>query len=254
MEEAIESQIEAPNKNQEQCETVTESQNDQVLAAIDAKFNAVAELFADKLAYDLSKQHQIDRLHQELQQYKTDLIAKTSRPLINGIIKLYQDIGKTLENLNAKPAVQLTSALFFNRIDDIQDDVNMLLEQHGISQFTEAGEVFNPRRQRGLKNFDTNDSALHGQVCERVRPGFEYANEMLQKEFVNLFVYKQPVPAIEVIADDTAAVEHETQDNKTELAPQSKETSPITNENKNKTEVTENDTTIEVSEGETHDQ
>lgn len=253
MEETTETQSNESDNALEQLKTLVETQHNQVQNMIEAKFNAIAELFADKLAYDLHKQQQIDQLHEELQLYKADLIAKTNRPLINGIIKLYQDISKTLDNLKSKPEDKLTSELYLNRIDDIGDDVDVLLSQHGVSRFNEPGEALNPRRQRALKNIETNDENKHGQVCERVRPGFEYANELLQKELVNLFIYKASKSTESVNEPEEPSIDQ------TEIAPElpiCDETSEQNIDEMNAETLTESDTnseqdinTIKASEG-----
>lgn len=166
-------------------------------ALLESKLEQLMIRFEDKLAYDQTKQEQIDKLHEELQKYRVDLLAKTCRPLINGIIRLYQNIGKTTQNLKNKSTEELTSELIFKRIDDIQDDVQVLLEQHGVDCFIEPGEEFNPRRQRALQKRLVEDESMHGKVIERVRPGFEYASEILQKELINIGFYQPPV-----ISDD----------------------------------------------------
>lgn len=69
---------------------------DAIAETIKAGFLKIHDDFEHKIAYDLTKQRQIDSLHSELQQYKTNLIAKTNRPLINGMILLHDDMGSWL--------------------------------------------------------------------------------------------------------------------------------------------------------------
>ena len=47
------------------------------------------DAFNQKLAFDTFKEKQIDRLHEELQGYKSDLLLKATQPLIAAIIKLH---------------------------------------------------------------------------------------------------------------------------------------------------------------------
>ena len=155
---------------------------------LEAGISKVLNAFEQKMAFDATKQQQIDRLHTELQEYRTDLIAKTNRPLVNGLIRLHDDIGRLIEGLKSKPTEQLEPDMFFKAIDGIQDDIEILLDQNGIAAFIEPLETFQPRRQRTLKKVSTTDDKLVGQIAERLRPGFEQGTEIIQKERVNVYV------------------------------------------------------------------
>jgi hypothetical protein len=60
-----------------------------VLLGVEAR---LTEVFERKLAFDGFKEKQIDRLHEELQSYKGDLLRKATRPLLSALIKLHGDV------------------------------------------------------------------------------------------------------------------------------------------------------------------
>ena len=151
-------------------------------------FSQVLNAFEQKIAFDATKQQQIDRLHAELQTYRTDLIAKTNRPLVNGLIRLHDDIGRLIEGQKSKPIEQLEPEQLLKAIGGIQEDVEILLDQNGVSAFREPVETFEPRRQRTIKNVPTTDDERVGQIVERLRPGFEQGDEIIQKERVSVYV------------------------------------------------------------------
>jgi len=156
---------------------------------LEAEMSQLFKVFEQKIAFDASKQQQIDRLHTELQQYRTDLIAKTNRPLVNGLIQLYGEIGQLITRLKSKPNDQLEPALFLKTITGIQEDIEILLDQNGITAFTEEQvDTLQPRRQRAIKNLPTTDDKQVGTVAERLMPGFEQGNEIIQKERVIVYV------------------------------------------------------------------
>ncbi len=129
-----------------------------------------------------------------MQEYRTDLIAKTNRPLVNGLIHLHDNIGKLIENLQSKATEQLEPDMFFKAITGFQDDVEILLDQNGIAAFKELGEAFQPRRQRAIKNIPTNDDKQVGKIVKQLRPGFEQGDELIQKERVSVYVLdKTPI-------------------------------------------------------------
>ncbi|MBW2737705.1 MAG: nucleotide exchange factor GrpE [Deltaproteobacteria bacterium] len=154
-------------------------------------FDKILHSFEQKLAYDITKQQQIDSLHSELQKYRTDLIAKTNRPIINGLIRLHDDIGRLVEKLKSCPPEQLNHNRFFKVIDGIQEDIEILLDQNGIITFRESFEEFSPRRQQAIKSIPINEEDLNGVVAARIRPGFEIGNEIIKKERVTVYVFNK---------------------------------------------------------------
>ena len=143
--------------------------------------------FETKLAYDASKQLQIDRLHEELQQLRSNQVARAARPLVHGLIRLHDDMGKLLSIWRVKPASELSAARFFSTIEGLQEDVEIVLGQNGVVAFRAASTTFDPRLQRVLKVVPTDDPTLAGTVAETLRPGFEQGSEVLEKERVAFF-------------------------------------------------------------------
>ena len=155
---------------------------------LESGINQILKAFDQKLAYDTTKQQQIDHLHAELQLHRTDLIARTNRPLVNGLIRLHDDVGKLVDSLRKKPAEELEPEVFFKAFQNIQVDIEMLLDQNGIVSFTEQDEKFEPRRQRLVNNVRTSEEQLIGTIAERLRPGFEQTDDLIQKERVSVYV------------------------------------------------------------------
>ncbi|HSK80487.1 MAG TPA: nucleotide exchange factor GrpE [Thermoanaerobaculia bacterium] len=164
----------------------------EALARLEA---AVAGGFADllrevreKAALDRFREEQVDRLHAELQTYKNDLVSKQARLLIQGIVRLHDDVGRSVAALRQKPAEELTPEVLFRQLADFQDDVELLLGQHGVERFEAAGEELDPRRQTVARTVPTDDPGRAGRIAERVRPGFEQGETILQKERVAVWV------------------------------------------------------------------
>lgn len=143
--------------------------------------------FRDKLALDRFKEDQVTKLHEELQAYKNDLISRASRQILQGVIRLHDDLGKVAASLRQKPAEELTPEKFFQQLEGFQDDVELLLGQHGVERFEVDGEEFDPRRQTALRTVPTDDPARVGRVAERLRPGFLQGETLVQKERVAVY-------------------------------------------------------------------
>jgi hypothetical protein len=56
-------------------------------------------LFEAKIAYDSFKEKHIDRLHEELQSYKADILKTLTKPFIDGLIKMRYDVDRALRGL-----------------------------------------------------------------------------------------------------------------------------------------------------------
>jgi|SRR6185295_5605892 len=141
----------------------------------------------EKAAIDRFREEQIDRLHAELQTYKNDLVSKQARLLIQGIVRLHDDLGRSVTTLRQKPPEELTPETLFRQLADFQEDIELLLGQHGVERFEAPGEEFDPRRQTVTRTVPTEDPGRVGRISERVRPGFEQGETIVQKERVAVY-------------------------------------------------------------------
>jgi len=141
-----------------------------------------------KAALDHFREQQVDRLHAELQIYKNDLVSKQARQLIQGIVRLHDDLGRSVTALRQKPPEELTPETLFRQLADFQDDIELLLGQHGVERFEAPGEELDPKRQTVARTVPTDDSGHLGRIAERVRPGFAEGETILQKERVAVYV------------------------------------------------------------------
>jgi molecular chaperone GrpE len=148
--------------------------------------------FESKLAFDQHKEKQIDSLHAELQEHKRDLLARATRPLLSGLVRLHDSLGRMPEDLRGESPEELTPERFFGILEDFQDDVEIVLEDNGVSLFLEPCERFEPRRQTSRRTVETIDESRVGTIAHRARPGFEQEGTLLQKERVDVYVRAQP--------------------------------------------------------------
>ena len=160
---------------------------DRLEAAIVNGVESILAEFRDKLALDRFKEEQITRLHEELQEYRNDLISRTARQILLGLIRFHDSLGKVTAALRQKPVEELTPELFFRQLEGFQDDVELLLGQHEVERFEEPGTDFDPRRQTSVRSLSTEDPALVGRIAERVRSGFQQGETLLQKERVAVY-------------------------------------------------------------------
>ncbi len=172
-------------------------------AAVDAGVATVLSALGERLALDRSRDALIDKLHGELQGYKSDLLGQATKPLKNGLIRLHDDLGKTLEHYRKEGLTQLTPERAVALLENFQTQVEIVLDDGGVTAFREDGDRFQARRQRALRVVPTDDAALVGAIAERIRPGFEEGATLHEKERVAVYA-ATPKPAI-VAADSDSS-------------------------------------------------
>jgi molecular chaperone GrpE (heat shock protein) len=147
----------------------------------------ILHAFEQKLVYDRGKEEQISRLHEELQTYKANLLAKTNRPFIIGLIRMHDDLAKVGQDIRQRETESLTPEKVAELLEGFQEDIEILLEQHGVAAYREQAERFDPRRQMALRTVPTGAPDQVGIIASPLRPGFEQDGTIVQKERVAVY-------------------------------------------------------------------
>ena len=155
----------------------------------------ILDAFEQKLAFDASKEKQINRLHEELQGYRSDLVAKAVRPVLQSMIRLHDDFGKVLDALEREDPAQVTPQRLFEILKGFRDDVELALGHNGVNVYRTDTDVFDPRRQKVLRKVEAIEPGQIGQLAARMRPGFEYGESILEKERVAVYAMPQAGPS-----------------------------------------------------------
>jgi molecular chaperone GrpE len=139
--------------------------------------------FEGKIKYDSSRERMIDRLHAELQEYKSDLVLTALRPMALDLIALHDRIGKA-----AAPAGD-TGARSQLLPEVLQSDIEDILYRYGFESFSEPGDRFDARRQRTARAVPTERPELVGTIAARVRKGFAYGERVVRPEMVDVYAH-----------------------------------------------------------------
>lgn len=168
---------------------VVQRRLDAVVSAVEAIAQAVSQLrmdFDTKIKYDESKDRTINALHQELQDYRADIVLKHQRPLVNDLISLYDDLGRMVAEGGA-----------VDHLADIQTDIETILARNGIESYQLPDDTFEGTLQRVQQVVATDQPDQDRRVAAHVRRGFRYGDRVIRPELVNIYRYTPP-------ADDTA--------------------------------------------------
>ena len=100
------------------------------------------EEFNEKLKYDKHKEEMIDDLHNQLQQYKDNLVLKSYKPLVLDIISLIDSNNKKVDILKNQSINKLNSLKLLKNIEDFSEDLQDMLIRQGVEMFRSEGKVF----------------------------------------------------------------------------------------------------------------
>ncbi len=153
------------------------------------------ESFERKLAYDSFKERQIERLHNELQEYRRGFAESLLLPLIQQLVRYIDQIPRHIEALRKKPSEELGPERLVQELQGVRDDLEIILENAGVAIVQSTEPRFDPRSQQARSTEATDDSRNHGVVAARLLPGYSLNGKQIEKERVKVFVYRD-APAV----------------------------------------------------------
>lgn len=154
------------------------------------KLAVLEEEFAGKLKYDAHKDKIIDKLHQELQEYKEDIVKKHILSVVLDVVKVADDIRKWLAYFRSLDVSQRDPVKLFRYLEAIPSDLEDIFYWQGVKPFTSGDGTFNPARQRALKKIPTDDPAKDKAIAKSLRPGYEWEDKVIRQEMVAVYVYE----------------------------------------------------------------
>ena len=162
----------------------------QVVKTVEAGIERLLEAFDEKIRYDQSQQSQLDRLHAELQEHRADLLAKATRPLAYGMIRIHNDIERLRSALSQEEAEEeQMSQRFVEMLGALKEDVELELGKHGILTIRDDCREVDPKRQRVVRRVLVGERDLDGVVEMSINCGFEQGEYILTKESVSAFKF-----------------------------------------------------------------
>jgi molecular chaperone GrpE len=153
-----------------------------LLRELGDRLDRLAVQFDDKIRADAGREAIVERLHAELQEYKSDLVLQVLKPLLLDLIALHDNLGKALE------AAGEDGGPLRQRLEEFRTEVEDALYRQGVERYETPGDAFDPRRQQALKTLPAPVPELEGRVAERLRPGFSRGERVLRSERVVVFV------------------------------------------------------------------
>lgn len=156
-------------------------------AAVDDGLRRLHQSLERRLALDTVREGSLERLTTQLEAQRGGLRAAATRPLVHGLIKLRDEVSRRAEAFAAHADAAASPALL-QALRDVPEDIDALLQTHGVIAFRAPNDRFDPARQSAVVLRRTDRQDLVGTIVRSVRPGFEQGNDLLQKERVEVWV------------------------------------------------------------------
>lgn len=169
---------------------------------IQSQLNIIQQEFSQKIKFDAHKNKIIDNLHQELQEYKNDILKKFLKSIIMDIIQFTDSIRKLSNFYNTQTPSENDPEKLLNLLKNIPSDLEDICSRQGIVSFKSDGTDFDPTRQRVLKKIETHDKEKNKKVAETIHPGYEWDGIMIRPEMVAVYDYINPLPDTEMRDSD----------------------------------------------------
>ncbi len=160
------------------------------LNGLQDSMNQLAGEFQSKLKYDAHKERIIDTLHQELQEYKNDIVKKHLMSVLMDVIKVVDDIRKWTGHYRSLDSDTRDPIKLFKFLETIPSDLEDIFYWQGVKSFICQGDGFDPSRQRAAKKVATADPGMDKKVAESLRYGYEWEGKVIRPEMVAVYDYK----------------------------------------------------------------
>lgn len=170
------------------------NENDSVSGKLDGLQRQLDRLsydFQKKILHDEHKDKIINDLHEELQQYKKDILKKQFQSTLLDIIHIMDDIRKLTQHYREKDSSDYDPMKLLELIETIPSDMDDLFSSYGIESFTSIDTPFDPKRQKVLKKLETDDITKDKIVVKSLRPGYEWEGNVIRTEMVEVHIYNK---------------------------------------------------------------
>ena len=152
--------------------------------------------FAGKIKYDEHKDEIIDKLHQELQEYKQDIVKKHILSIVLDVVKVADDIRKWISYFRSLDVSQRDPVKLFRYLEAIPSDLEDIFYWQGVKPYTNREGVFDPGKQRTIKKIITDDPSKDKTIAKSLRPGYEWEGKVIRQEMVAVYVYEDPQESV----------------------------------------------------------
>ena len=152
--------------------------------------------FESKIKYEETNRQMVDRLHDELQEYRSGMVLNILRPMLNDVLALHDDVAVMVDAYAEDDTVQELAqdhALVARLLADFEatvGDIEELLVRQGFELYHTDEDTLDRALHSVQKTVITDDPELSGRIARRIRKGVRYDGRVVRPEVVDVYRYK----------------------------------------------------------------
>jgi molecular chaperone GrpE (heat shock protein) len=139
--------------------------------------------------YDASKQKIIDRLDEEMKNYRDNFILQSQKPVFIDLILLYDDMKKLMDTISQAESLDREEVL--KNIDILKDELLEVLYRRDIELYEEHPERLDHRLHRTISTAECESEDDNNKVLKIARDGFKWNGKVLRAEEVIIAKYRK---------------------------------------------------------------
>ena len=147
--------------------------------------------FRDKIQTDTHKQGLFDEMHAELQEYKNGVMEKLTLPMELDVIKLIDDVERSIAVFSAKQESPEDYSRLFAILAGVATDLEDLLYRQGVEPYRLSSDKVDVQKQKILSTTPTKDERLDKKVARRMSRGWEKQGKIIRPERISVYLYQQ---------------------------------------------------------------
>ena len=158
------------------------------LQDVAAKQDELRELFEARIRSDEVQGKALERLHDQVREYKTNFVRQEMQPLLRDLIYCYDVAADEVERANRTgppPTPQETARAF----DHLRQMVADVLAKYDVEPYRCPGPEFDRREQQCVRTVPTTVEADEKKVAVVGAIGFRLADLIVRKEQVTVYKY-----------------------------------------------------------------
>jgi molecular chaperone GrpE (heat shock protein) len=158
------------------------------LENLNAKQDDLKALFEARIRSDEVQAKALERLHDQVREYKANFIRQEMQPLLRDLIFCYDFADDEFEQAGRRelPASSVEMARAFGHIRQMVADV---LAKYDVEPYRSAGPDFDRREQQCVRTVPTPIMADEKKIAAVGAVGFRIGDQIVRKEQVTVYKY-----------------------------------------------------------------
>lgn len=157
------------------------------LQDLSAKQDGLRELFEARIRSDEVQAKALERLHDQVMEYKANFIRQEMQPLLRDLIYCYDfaaDEAESASRAGSPPAPEAARAF-----DHLRQMVADILAKYDVEPYRSPGPEFDRREQQCVRTVPTTNEADEKKIAVVGAVGFRMADHIIRKEQVTVYKY-----------------------------------------------------------------